>query len=144
MDLNLKSPFFLLQKLLPLLRAGATAERPATVINIGSVGALKIGPREVYAYQASKAAIHWLAKSMAKKLGPRAHHRQRDRARLLRMRHDRDHVDEAMRAMVVVDGPAPPHRRAPRTWPAPRSTSPRAPAAYVTGSVIPVEGGLAI
>jgi NAD(P)-dependent dehydrogenase (short-subunit alcohol dehydrogenase family) len=69
-DLNLKAPFFLLQKLLPLLRAGATAERPASVINIGSVGALKIGPREVYSYQASKGAIHWLTKSLAKKLAP--------------------------------------------------------------------------
>lgn len=68
LDLNLKTPFFLLQKLLPLLRAGGTAPRPATVINIGSVGALKIGPREVFSYQASKGAIHWLTKSLAKKL----------------------------------------------------------------------------
>jgi NAD(P)-dependent dehydrogenase (short-subunit alcohol dehydrogenase family) len=70
LDLNLKAPFFLLQKLLPLLRAGGSAERPAAVINIGSVGALKIGPREVYSYQASKGAIHWLTKSLAKKLAP--------------------------------------------------------------------------
>ena len=54
LDLNLKTPFFLLQKLLPLLRAGGSAEKPSSVINIGSVGALKIGPREVYSYQASK------------------------------------------------------------------------------------------
>jgi NAD(P)-dependent dehydrogenase (short-subunit alcohol dehydrogenase family) len=70
MDLNLKAPFFVMQKLLPLLRAGGTHERPAAVINIGSVGALKIGPREVYAYQAAKAAIHYTAKSLAKRLGP--------------------------------------------------------------------------
>src|SRR3546814_5008027 len=39
MDLNLKAPFFMTQKLLPLLRTASTHERPATVINIGSVGA---------------------------------------------------------------------------------------------------------
>jgi NAD(P)-dependent dehydrogenase (short-subunit alcohol dehydrogenase family) len=70
LDLNLKAPFFLMQKLLKLLRAGATHERPATVINIGSVGALKVGPREVYAYAAAKAALHYSAKSLAKRLGP--------------------------------------------------------------------------
>lgn len=70
MDLNLKGPFFLLQKFLPLLRAGGTAEHPAAVVNIGSVGALKIGPKEVYAYQASKAALHWVTRSLARRLAP--------------------------------------------------------------------------
>lgn len=69
-DLNMKAPFFTLQKFLPLLRAGASAAHPASVINIGSVGAIKIGPREVYAYQASKAGIHWMTRSLARKLGP--------------------------------------------------------------------------
>jgi NAD(P)-dependent dehydrogenase (short-subunit alcohol dehydrogenase family) len=141
-DLNLKSPFFLIQKLLPLLRAGATAERPATVINIGSVGALKIGPREVYSYQASKGAIHWLTKSLAKKLGP-------------------DHItvnaiapgffesdmtvikDQAMRQMVESMVPrgrtgTPEDMAGAAIYLASRA------GAYVTGSVIPVEGGLAI
>ncbi|MBC7987044.1 MAG: SDR family NAD(P)-dependent oxidoreductase, partial [Sphingomonadaceae bacterium] len=36
MDLNLKSPFFLTQALHPLLKAGASPERPAKVINITS------------------------------------------------------------------------------------------------------------
>ena len=53
-DLNLKSPFFLIQKLLPLLRAGATPDLPASVINVGSVGAIKIGPREVYSLSSFK------------------------------------------------------------------------------------------
>lgn len=69
-DLNMKTPFFAVQKFLPLLRKGATAAHPASVINIGSMGALRIGPKEVYAYQASKAGLHWLAKSLARKLGP--------------------------------------------------------------------------
>ena len=37
MDLNVKSPFFLIQKLLPAMRAAATAEDPARVINISSI-----------------------------------------------------------------------------------------------------------
>lgn len=69
-DLNLKAPFFLTQALLPLLRAGATAEHPASVINIGSVGGLRVGPRESYAYAAAKAGLHHLTGSLAKRLGP--------------------------------------------------------------------------
>src|SRR5271167_96105 len=69
-DLNLKSVFFLTQKLLPLLRAAATAESPASVINVGSIGGLRVGPKENYSYQASKAGLHHLTGSLAKRLGP--------------------------------------------------------------------------
>ena len=37
MDINVKSPFFLTQALHGLLKAGGTADRPAKVINIGSI-----------------------------------------------------------------------------------------------------------
>jgi len=70
-DLNLKSVFFLTQKLLPLLSQAASLEQPARIINIGSVGALQIGPKENYSYQAAKAGIHLLTHSLAKRLGPR-------------------------------------------------------------------------
>jgi NAD(P)-dependent dehydrogenase (short-subunit alcohol dehydrogenase family) len=141
-DLNLKTPFFLMQKLLPLLRAGATADRPATVINIGSVGALKIGPREVYSYQASKGAIHWLTKSLAKKLGP-------DNITVNAIAPGFFESEmtvitsEEMRSMVISMVP----RRRTGT---PEDVAGAAiylasrAGAYVTGSVIPVEGGLAI
>ena len=36
-DLNLKSPFWLVQALLPALRAAGTADDPARVINVGSI-----------------------------------------------------------------------------------------------------------
>ena len=70
LDLNLKAPFFLSQSLLPQLRAGATAEAPSAIVNIGSVGGLRIGPRETYSYAASKAGLHHLTGSLAKRLGP--------------------------------------------------------------------------
>lgn len=68
MDLNLKSVFFLTQKLLPMLRAAATPSRHASVINVGSVGGLRVGPKENYSYAASKAALHHMTGSLAKRL----------------------------------------------------------------------------
>lgn len=68
-DLNLKSVFFLTQKLLPLLRKAAEGGA-ASVINIGSVGGLRVGPKENYAYQAAKAGLHHLTGSLARRLGP--------------------------------------------------------------------------
>lgn len=69
-DLNLKSVFFLTQKLLPPLRAAAGTSGLASVINIGSMGGSRVGPKENYSYQASKAGLHHLSGSLAKRLGP--------------------------------------------------------------------------
>lgn len=69
MDLNLKSPFFLVQQLLPLLRKSASPTEPARIVNIGSVGGLRISGRENYAYVASKAGLHHLTRALAKRLG---------------------------------------------------------------------------
>ncbi|MBT4967272.1 MAG: SDR family oxidoreductase [Alphaproteobacteria bacterium] len=65
MDLNVKSLFFLTQKLLPLLRAAASAEDPARIINIGSVDGLSNTLMETWSYPASKAAVHHLTRAMA-------------------------------------------------------------------------------
>lgn len=67
-DLNLKTPFFLTQKLHGLLRSGASAERPAKVINIASVDGLRLNPWETYPYQASKAGLVHLTRRMAARL----------------------------------------------------------------------------
>jgi len=141
-DLNLKTPFFAMQKFLPLLRAGATPERPASVINIGSVGALKIGPREVYAYQASKGAIHWMVKSLAKKLGPENITVNAIAPGFFESEMTVIHSEE-MRQMVVSMVP---RRRvgAPEDVAAAAIYLASPAGAYVTGSVLPVEGGLAI
>jgi NAD(P)-dependent dehydrogenase (short-subunit alcohol dehydrogenase family) len=69
-DLNVKAPFYLIQALLPMLRAAAKPESPARVINIGSVGGFRIPDRETYAYSASKAALHHLTRHLAASLAP--------------------------------------------------------------------------
>jgi len=67
-DLNLKSIFFLTQKLLPLLRQAASVESPARIINISSVNAL-ISPKfETYSYSASKAGLIMLTRHLARRL----------------------------------------------------------------------------
>ncbi len=65
MDTNVKGVFFLTQKLLPLLRASASAENPARVINIGSVDGLKAAIFDTWSYGASKAALHHLTRFLA-------------------------------------------------------------------------------
>ncbi|WP_425341655.1 SDR family NAD(P)-dependent oxidoreductase [Citromicrobium bathyomarinum] len=68
MDLNLKTPFFLTQKLLPLLKKAATAERPAKVLMIASIDGMKCNPWPTYPYQASKAGLIHLTRRMAAEL----------------------------------------------------------------------------
>ncbi|MCV0382332.1 MAG: SDR family oxidoreductase [Erythrobacter sp.] len=68
MDLNVKTPFFLTQKLHKLLTAAASADRPAKVINITSIDGQRVNPWETYSYQASKAALIHLTRRMAARL----------------------------------------------------------------------------
>lgn len=69
-DLNLKSPFWLVQALLPALRQAGTADDPARIINIGSIAAIHIPHRPNYSYSSSKAALHQLTRVLARELGP--------------------------------------------------------------------------
>ena len=68
MDLNVKTPFFLTQKLHGLLKAAATPERPAKVLMIASIDGMKLNPWETYPYHASKAGLIHLTKRMAARL----------------------------------------------------------------------------
>jgi NAD(P)-dependent dehydrogenase (short-subunit alcohol dehydrogenase family) len=68
MDLNVKSPFFLTQALHPLLKAAASPERPAKVINITSIDGQRLNPWDTYSYHASKSALIYLTKRMAARL----------------------------------------------------------------------------
>ena len=69
MNVNLRAGFFLIQQLLPQLRAAATALDPARIINIGSIGGLHIPNWDAFPYGASKAALHHLTRALAKRLG---------------------------------------------------------------------------
>ena len=65
MDTNVKGPFFLTQKLLPLLEAAASSDDPARVINVGSVDGIKTPVFDSFSYGPSKAAVHHLTRQLA-------------------------------------------------------------------------------
>jgi 2-deoxy-D-gluconate 3-dehydrogenase len=68
MDTNVKGPFFLVQKLLPLLEASASAEDPSRVVNVGSVDGIRTSRFDNYSYGPSKAAVHALTRLLAARL----------------------------------------------------------------------------
>ncbi len=68
MDLNLKSPFFLVQSLHEVLKAAASAGAPAKVINITSIDGQRLNPWETYSYHASKSGLIYLTKRLAARL----------------------------------------------------------------------------
>jgi len=72
MDLNVKSVFFLTQKLLPMLEQAASPSDPARIINIGSVDGMHMPAFENFSYAPSKAALHHLTRMLATSLAARA------------------------------------------------------------------------
>ena len=68
MDLNVKSPFFLMQALHGALKASGTRAQPAKIINITSIDGQRLNPGETYSYHASKSALIYLTKRMAARL----------------------------------------------------------------------------
>ncbi|OUS95805.1 SDR family oxidoreductase [Rhodococcus sp. NCIMB 12038] len=70
LNTNLVAPFYLITGTLPLLRNAARPDRPARVINIGSVDALATPSWENYSCSASKAGLHMVTRHLAKKLAP--------------------------------------------------------------------------
>jgi NAD(P)-dependent dehydrogenase (short-subunit alcohol dehydrogenase family) len=70
-DLNLKSVFFVSQRMVKLLEAAGSDKDYARIINIGSIDGLHVSPIETYSYAASKAGVIHMTKMMAKYLAPR-------------------------------------------------------------------------
>jgi len=68
--LNVKSIFHLTRALVPQLESASTEEDPARVLNIGSIDGLQVPLLETYAYSSSKAAVHQLTRVLAKRLAP--------------------------------------------------------------------------
>ncbi|MGA3146799.1 MAG: SDR family oxidoreductase [Acidimicrobiales bacterium] len=70
LNLNVQGVFHTTKFFLPLLEAGATPDQPSRVINIGSIDGIHVPVLESYSYSASKAAVHQLTRHLAKRLAP--------------------------------------------------------------------------
>lgn len=140
--INVKGVFHLTQRFLPLLRAAASPENPARVINIGSVDGLRVPAMESYAYSAAKAAVHMLTRHLSQRLagesitvnaiapGP-------FESKMMAFALD----DPAMREAVVSHVPlgrigSPEDMAGTAIFLSSRA------GAYLTGTVIPVDGGI--
>lgn len=141
LDLNLKTPFWLVQALLPALRRAGAADDPARVVNIGSIAAIHVAESPNYSYASSKAGLHQLTRVLARELGP-------------------DHVT----VNAVAPGPFPSQMMASTLDAVGDTIAAKAPlrrlgrdddmagvavflasraGAYLTGAIIPVDGGIA-
>lgn len=139
---NVKAIFRLTTALLPGLRAAATPDDPARVINIGSVDGIRVPAMEVYAYSATKAAVHMLTRSLAHQLAPEhitvnAIAPGPFESKMMAFALD----NPAMRAGIEQDVPLgrigrPDDMAGAAIYLASRAGS------YLTGAVIPVDGGL--
>jgi NAD(P)-dependent dehydrogenase (short-subunit alcohol dehydrogenase family) len=65
LNLNLKSPFFLTQALHGALKAAASHNQPAKVINIASIDGIRLNPQDTFSYHASKSGLIYLTRRMA-------------------------------------------------------------------------------
>jgi NAD(P)-dependent dehydrogenase (short-subunit alcohol dehydrogenase family) len=138
--LNVKGVFFVTRYLLPLLEAASRPEDPSRVINIGSIDGVRTPTLETYSYSASKAAVHMLTKHLAKRLAPRV---------TVNAIAPGPFPSKMMRSTLEAFGDqiaaAAPMRRIGRAsdmaGAAIYLASPAA--SYVTGAVLPVDGGIA-
>ena len=141
MDLNVKSVFFLTQKLLDLLQAAGSEKAYSRVINIGSIEGIRTTHLEAYSYAASKAGVNHLTRIMAKFLAPK-HIAVNAIAPGYFPSKMTDAIDEHGARQVVEDAPmkrmgAPEDMAGIALYLASRASS------FVCGAVIPVDGGLA-
>ena len=140
LDLDLKSPFFLTRAFLPLLVEAASADDPARVINIGSIDGLRVPLVPNYSYAAAKAGLHHLTRVLAIELGPQhvtvnavapGPFESKMMAQTLR-----EHGDEIAAHAPLGRIGRPDDMAGIAVFLASRAS------AYVTGAIIPVDGGI--
>ena len=141
MNLNLKSPFVLIQALHPALKAAASPEKPSKVINIASIDGMALNPLETWSYHASKSSLIYLTRRLAAKLakeqiivtaiapGPFASEMNRAA---------RDHGDEIATRVPTGRIGRDDDMAAAAIYLASRAGD------YVVGATIPVDGGVAL
>jgi NAD(P)-dependent dehydrogenase (short-subunit alcohol dehydrogenase family) len=69
--LNLKGVFYLTRSLLPQLEQASKPGDPSRVINIGSIDGIQAPMLDTFSYSSSKAAVHQLTRVLARKFAPR-------------------------------------------------------------------------
>lgn len=140
MNINVKSPFFLTQALLPLLERSATAEDPARIIMTGSIDGINVNKLSTFSYGPSKAAIHHLTRTLASHLAARhitANAIAPGPFPSKMMAHFLDSIGEQIRAGVPLKRIGEPADMAGiAIFLASKASS------YITGVVIPVDGGI--
>ena len=141
MDLNVKSVFFLTQRLIRLLQAAGASDSYSRVINIGSIEGIRTSHLEAYSYAASKAGVNHLTRIMAKFLASK-HVSVNAIAPGYFPTKMSAKIDEENAHQVVIDAPMkrmghPDDIAGIALYLASRASN------FVCGAVIPVDGGLA-
>ncbi len=144
MDLNVKTPFFLVQRLLPLLEAGGSADNPARVINIGSIAGVVAASLNAWSYGPSKAAVHQLTRMLARDLCERHINVNAIapgwfRSRMTRHLYADDAVEQAHLETVPMARFGNPEEIGALAL---YLTAPAS--AYMTGAIIPLDGGVTL
>ena len=140
MTINVKSPFFLTQALLPLLEQAASPEDPARIIMVGSVDGLNVNQLPTFSYGPSKAAVHHLTRTLASHLADR-HITANVIAPGLFPSHMTAGIMDTMGDRIVQGTPLKRHGR-PEDMAGVAIYLASKAASFVTGVVIPVDGGL--
>jgi NAD(P)-dependent dehydrogenase (short-subunit alcohol dehydrogenase family) len=137
MHTNVEGLFHLTVACLPLLRAAATEDDPARVINLGSIDGLRPPRMESYSYGASKAAVHHLSRHLARRLAPEAIAPGPFESRMMKFVVD----DPDLRAQAIAEVPLRRFGRMEDVAGMVQFLSSRA-GSYVTGAVLPLDGGI--